>query len=206
MDTVRFDAGPLTLKYVCENIAEKPVTILEVRSQCGCFTADFPKKAINPGEKAVVTARFDPHTLFGSQKRHLTVVATNGDYRKFNTLTLTGYVKRDQSEAEIRYPVLLAKGLRSDVATVGFRLRKAGEKPVRTLTLFNDTSAAMHIEARGSKRLTVTSPAVIEPATRVEIVLLLDTTGMPSGSFEEILTIFVEGKKMAQVPLRGIIQ
>lgn len=206
VDTVRFDAGPVTIEYDCENIADKPVTILEVRSQCGCFTADFPKKAINPGEKAVVKARFDPHTLFGSQKRYLTVVATNGDYRKFNTLTLTGYVLRDETESEIRYPVLLATGLRSDVSAVGFRLRKRGEKPQRTLVLYNDTSAPMKIAAKSSPGVDINCPSVIEPAGKVEMSIILDTSGLQDGDFEEILTLFVDGKKAADVPLKGRIQ
>lgn len=206
IDTVRYDGGPVKVTFVCTNISDKPVVILDVRSQCGCFTADVPKKSIAPGAKAKVVATFNPHTLFGDQKRHLTVVATNGDYKRFNTITLECYVKQDKSESEILYPVLLAPGLRTDVAVLGFRLRSAGEKPVRNLVLYNDTDAAIALVSSAGSRVCAQVPDEIPARSRIEVPVMLDTKGLPPGDFEEILTLKVKGTDLVKIPLKGRIK
>lgn len=207
IDTVRWDAGDIEVKFTFTNICDSPVTVLEVRSQCGCFTAQAPKGSIAPGEKGIISAVFNPHTLFGDQTRHLTVVASNGKYRKFNTISVHAYVQRDQTEAQIRYPYELAPGLRSDLRVVGFRLRKAGEKPVRELLLYNDSPRAFTISAKAEDRVFLDwSEIEVAPSARVMLTITLDTSGMPSGEFEELLALNVDGVPAAVIPLKGCIE
>ena len=78
VDTVRFDGGAIQLRYPFENVSGKTVTVLEIHSTCGCFTGEVAKRSLKPGEKSVLKATLDPHSLYGPQKRHLTVLATAG--------------------------------------------------------------------------------------------------------------------------------
>ncbi len=207
VDTIRFDGGGVTVRFVCENIADKPVTILDVHAQCGCTVPSFPRKPIGPGKTAVVEVTLNPETLFGAQKRHLTVVATNGDYRKFNTLTVTGYVQRDQSEAEIRFPVLLGEGLRTELETVALRLRKAGEKVNRTLVLYNDSDREISLSWKGSLRIKGSlSSRTLAPGERARLSITYNTRWMRSGNFTDSVRMFVDGREVKCVKLSGTIE
>ena len=86
IDTVRYDGGPVTVRFECTNISDRKVSIVDVHSQCGCAKPSFSREPIAPGAKGYVDVVLDPSHLFAGQTRHLTVIATNGDYRKFNTI------------------------------------------------------------------------------------------------------------------------
>ena len=187
--TVRFDGGPVTVTFEGENIASKPVTILDVRAQCGCTVPTFSRKEIRPGEKTRITVTFDPSGTFGEQKRYLTVIATNGDYRKFNTLEVHGQVERDQTEAEIRFPVLLGAGIRTELETVGLRKRKAGETVRRNIVLYNDSPVA-----------------VLAPGERTALELEYRTRGLKKGDFSDALVLRADGKDLKPILLQGTIE
>ena len=195
--TVQFDGGPVTVTFVGENIASKPVTILDVRSQCGCAVPAFSRKEIRPGEKTRITVTFDPSGTFGEQKRYLTVIATNGDYRKFNTLEVHGRVERDQTEAEIRFPVLLGAGVRTELETVGLRKRKAGETVRRTIVLYNDSPAAVKLSLEKD---------VLAPGERTALELEYRTRGLKKGDFSDALVLRADGKDLKPILLQGTIE
>ncbi len=206
IDTVRYDAGPVKVRFTCTNICDKPVSIVAVNSQCGCAEPSFSRAAIRPGEKGYVDVVLDPSSLFAEQNRHLTVVATNGDYRKFNTITVHGYVKRDVSEAEVRYPYELAAGFRSEVNVLGMRLNKKGEVSEKEFTVYNNTAGAMSLKGTSEyKNVKVEVPGLLAPHSSARIKVYLDTTGMPSGEFSESMYIYVNGLR-AKVILKGAVE
>ncbi len=206
IDTVRYDAGPVTVRFVCENICDKPVTILDVHSLCGCAKPSFSRSEIKPGGKSVVEVIFDPSSLFAEQNRHLTVIATNGDYRKFNTITVHGYVKRDVTEAEARYPHELAPGLRSEVDVLGMRLNKKGEVSEKVFTIYNDSKSAMSLKwSSDYKGVNVTVPSKLAAGESAKVKVLLDTGALPAGEFIKTLYIYADGVK-AEVKLKGVVE
>lgn len=208
IDTVRYDAGEITVRFECTNICDKPVAIIDVRSQCGCTRPSFGKASIAPGKKGYVDVVFDPHTLFADQKRHLTVVATNGEYRKFSTLTITGYVDRGVSEEEVRYPYVLAEGLRSDQNTIGMRLSKRGDVPVREFTIYNGSSSVMKLDWTSDDRSVMADvPETIEPGKSVKIKVSVKTRWLPSGSYEKSMTLIINGNQQSDpILLKGSVE
>lgn len=207
IDTVKYDAGELKLRFECTNICDKPVVILEVRSQCGCAKPTFGRNSIAPGGKGYVDVIFDPKTLFADQKKHLTVVASNGDYRKFNTLTITGYVDRGVTEDEVRYPYLLAPGLRSNLDALGMRLSKRGDSPERELVLLNTSSSEITLDWSSDDRsVSAELPFVIGPGETAKVKVKVRTWGIPSGSYEKILHLVVNGERSAPVSIKGAVQ
>lgn len=208
IDTVRYDAGEITVRFECTNICDKPVAIIDVRSQCGCAKPSFGKASIAPGRKGYVDVVFDPHTLFADQKRHLTVVATNGDYRKFSTLTITGYVDRGVTEEEVRYPYVLAPGLRSDQETIGMRLSRRGDVPVREFTVYNESASVMRLgwisEDRG---VDAEVPETIEPGKSAKIKVSVRTRWIPSGTYQKSMTLIVNGNRQSDpILLKGSVE
>lgn len=208
IDTVRYDAGEITVRFECTNICDKPVAIIDVRSQCGCTRTSFGKASIAPGKKGYVDVVFDPHTLFADQKRHLTVVATNGEYRKFSTLTITGYVDRGVSEEEVRYPYVLAEGLRSDQNTIGMRLSKRGDVPVREFTIYNGSSSVMKLDWTSDDRCVMAEvPDEIKPGESAKIKVSVKTRWLPSGSYEKSMTLMINGNQQSErILLKGSVE
>lgn len=208
IDTVRYDAGEITVRFECTNICDKPVAIIDVRSQCGCTRPSFGKASIAPGKKGYVDVVFDPHTLFADQKRHLTVVATNGEYRKFSTLTVTGYVDRGVSEEEVRYPYVLAEGLRSDQNTIGMRLSKRGDVPVREFTIYNGSSSVMKLDWTSDDRCVMAEvPDEIKPGESAKIKVSVKTRWLPSGTYQKSMTLMINGNKQSErILLKGSVE
>lgn len=208
IDTVRYDAGEITVRFECTNICDKPVAIIDVRSQCGCTRPSFGKASIAPGKKGYVDVVFDPHTLFADQKRHLTVVATNGEYRKFSTLTITGYVDRGVSEEEVRYPYVLAEGLRSDQNTIGMRLSKRGDVPVREFTIYNGSSSVMKLDWTSDDRCVMAEvPDEIKPGESAKIKVSVKTRWIPSGTYQKSITLMINGNQQSErILLKGSVE
>lgn len=208
IDTVRYDAGEITVRFECTNICDKPVAIIDVRSQCGCTRPSFGKASIAPGKKGYVDVVFDPHTLFADQKRHLTVVATNGEYRKFSTLTITGYVDRGVSEEEVRYPYVLAEGLRSDQNTIGMRLSKRGDVPVREFTIYNGSSSVMKLDWTSEDRCVMAEvPDEIKPGESAKIKVSVKTRWLPSGTYQKSMTLMINGNQQSErILLKGSVE
>lgn len=208
IDTVRYDAGEITVRFECTNICDKPVAIIDVRSQCGCTRPSFGKASIAPGKKGYVDVVFDPHTLFADQKRHLTVVATNGEYKKFSTLTVTGYVDRGVSEEEVRYPYVLAEGLRSDQNTIGMRLSKRGDVPVREFTIYNGSSSVMKLDWTSDDRCVMAEvPDEIKPGESAKIKVSVKTRWLPSGTYQKSMTLMINGNQQSErILLKGSVE
>ncbi len=206
IDTVRYDAGPVKVRFVCTNISDRNVNIVDVHSLCGCAKPTFSRSAIRPGQKGYVDVVLDPSGLFAEQNRHLTVIATNGDYRKFNTITIHGYVARDVSEVEVRYPYELVSGFRSDVDVLGMRLNKKGSVSEKEFTVFNNTSVEVSLKwASDHKNIKAEVPASLAPHSSARIKVSLSTAGMPSGAFSESLYLYVNDRK-ATVTLKGAVE
>ncbi len=199
--SVRFDAGSKTVDFVFSNISDKPVSILEVYAQCGCTKAVFDRRPVPVGGMSDISVTLDPSMLYGEQERHLTVISTNGDYRKYNTITLHGFVERDESPAAIRYPYDLGAGLRTDTPVIGMSLSGDGGDPAKTLTVFNDTDKAVVVRIEGSWRVHAGKPCTVEPRSRKDFSISYRTFLMLKGPFHDEIRLFADGLP-ASVPIR----
>jgi len=206
VDTVRFDSGSLKLRYPFENVSDKTVTILEIHSTCGCFTGEVKSRILKPGEKSVLTALFDPKSLYGDQARHLTVVASDGNETVLSSVTAKGYVLRDESEGRIRYAEDLGQGLRTDTAVNSLSKDRFGDL-VFSLPLYNDTDKEMTIRIQASRRMKLFAPATIPARSRADLRGRYDTRWKRSGSeISETLNIEVNGVETAPLQIRGKIE
>lgn len=70
------------------NIAGVPVSVVDVHAQCGCTVPSFSGESVKPGKHGTVRVKLLTKDLSGPQKRHLTVIATNGEKRRFSTITI----------------------------------------------------------------------------------------------------------------------
>ena len=206
VDTVRFDSGAITLRYQFENVSGREVSVLEVHSTCGCFTGEVSARSLKPGQKAVLTAVFDPKSLYGPQNRHLTVVAsTDGENTVLSSIGVTGYVLRDATEGEIRYAEDLGKGLRTDTSVNSIVKDSFGDF-VFSIPLYNDTDREIRIEVSAPRRVKLYAPSVIGPHSREDLRGIYNTRWKRRGSqVMETLQIKVDGVPVAPLQIKGTI-
>ena len=84
----------VSVTFTFENISEGDVAISDVVSQCSCTKAYFSKQTVPAGGKSSLRATLYLKDLTGAQKRHLTVVSTNGERYRYSTITILCNVKR----------------------------------------------------------------------------------------------------------------
>lgn len=198
--------GTVKLRFEFTNIADKPVTILEIHTQCGCLSPSYDRRPVAPGGRGVVEAVFNPANRLGDFTIGLTVIATNGDYKKFNTLKATGYVINRLPEEEIFYPHVLSDVFRADVKVVGMRLFERGDTPrTRQIKLYNMTGSTLHpTYESGSPNLRMTGPAEIAPHSEAVVEYTLDPKGMLPGFFT-IRSVVHAGDRPTVVEVQGKI-
>ena len=206
VDTVRFDSGAITLRYPFENVSGKSVTVLEIHSSCGCFTGEVNRRILAPGSRAVLTAVFDPESLYGPQTRHLTVVSSDGENTLLSSISVKGYVLRDASEGEIRYAEDLGYGLRTDTA-VNVLSRDGFGDYVFSIPLYNDTDREMTLEVKGPARVKLYAPKTLAPHSREDLRGEYNPLWKRRGSTVlETLTIRVNGVPAAPLQIKGTIE
>lgn len=207
VDTVRFDSGALTLRYPFENVSGKSVTVLEIHSGCGCFTGEVSRRVLAPGAKTVLTAVFDPKSLYGSQTRHLTVVSSDGENTVLSSVSVKGYVLRDASEGEIRYAEDLGGGLRTDTPVNVLSKDGFGDY-VFSIPLYNDTDREVKLEvSASSSRVKLYAPGTLAPHSREDLRGQYNALWKRRGSTVlETLTISVDGVQVAPLQIKGTIE
>lgn len=206
VDTVRFDSGAHSLRYPFQNVSGKTVTVLEVHSNCGCFTGEVSRRVLAPGEKAVLDAVLDPKSLYGPVDRSLTIVTTDGGETILSSVSVKGYVLRDQSEGEIRFAEDLGRGLRTDASEILLSRDGFGDY-VFSIPLYNDTDRPVNLEVEASgRRLTLYAPETIAPHSREDLRGVYDALWKRRGSeVKESLRILVDGEEAAPLLIRGTI-
>lgn len=199
--------GKVMLRFQFENIDSRPVTILEVHTQCGCLNPlSYPRKAVAAGGRAAIDVEFDPARRSGDFSIGLTVISTNGEWSKYNTLVVSGYVVSIIPEEELRYPYALDGRLRADVGAVGMRQLSPDDPPrTRSIKLFNNTDKRLKLMyVPTDRRLKIDGPEYIEPRAEAVADYTLDPQGMPLGEFVINSTIAAGGIPV-KVKVKGLI-
>jgi Protein of unknown function (DUF1573) len=86
-ETQSFETKPgdheLVAHYRFTNTGSTPVTIDQVKTSCGCTTAELTKKTYEPGESGEIVVRFNLEGRSGATEK--SIVVTTGDPQKSNT-------------------------------------------------------------------------------------------------------------------------
>jgi hypothetical protein len=76
VDATPFDKE-LIVEFPFKNTGETPITIKQIRSNCGCTTATLKKLEYAPGESGVIAAKFEIGVRMGEQKKPITIDTTD---------------------------------------------------------------------------------------------------------------------------------
>lgn len=198
--------GTVKLRFEYTNIANKPVTILDIHTQCGCLHPTFSKHPIKPGGKGVVDVTFDPKNRFGDFSIGLTVVASNGNYKKFNTLIAKGHVISKVPAVEINYPYALSPSLRANLKMIGMRqLSQNSGQRVRELRLFNTTATPLKLTYLPASRfITLSGPTEIGAGKEAVLTFTLNPKTMKTGDFT-IRSVIKTPNEDIPIEIKGLI-
>lgn len=198
LDTLRYDGGVQTLRYPFTNVSDIPVTVMEVRASCGCFTGEVAQTRIKPGGRGVLLAKLDPAELYGPQNRFLNVLVQGREGEVFNyNVSVKTYVKAQLTEGQIRYYTNLGDSLRTDAPRVLVNRRRDGQY-VFSFPLYNDTDFPKRLEYEPSARLKlIQAPEFVPPRSRVDVKGTYNPLWRRWGSEQtEPLRIKADGKEL----------
>ena len=165
---------PVTATFELRNKSSKSLTISEVKADCGCTRAEWPKGAIAGGERFQITLTYDARML-GHFEKQAAVVYNGKDEPLW--LTMKGVVDADYKDYSAQYPYNFG-GLLAQVDNLEFDDVRKGDHPELVLKLLNNTTGSvtpnmLHLPAWLTA---MAQPEVLAPGQQGTITLTLNST------------------------------
>lgn len=178
------DLGQLTwhteaaARIEVKNTGNRPLSITDVTTDCGCTVAEFSTAPIPPGSKGVITASYDAETL-GTFCKTVTVF-TNASEEPTD-IVLTGCVKVQVIDYSKQFPFKVDDILLS-TDNIEFDDVNKGDMPQQTLWVLNNgkknyVPELMHLPPYLTA---ICQPEVLRPGRIGRITLTLDSRRLPN--------------------------
>lgn len=182
------------------NRSNRPVQIDFVATSCGCTTADYPTRPVQPGETCELVVRFNPANMSGKVYRDVTVVTRNSEDR----LVITADVEPAPVGPEQIYPSIVGGGIRSRDLSYRFGYTAQGRSQSQSITLYNGSGKTVHLKAESSNpHLTVKAPYSLKPGAADGMTVTYDipVSALNYGICDDTITLYIDGIK-AEHPIR----
>lgn len=72
---INFQSAPIKATFTFTNNSQYPLVIRNVKAECGCTVPSWPKTAVDPGQSAEISARFNPDNYAGEINKKIEVFA-----------------------------------------------------------------------------------------------------------------------------------
>lgn len=131
---------PATATFQLVNTSSAVQTISSVTPDCGCTQADFPKKAIAPGDTVSIKLTYDARQLGHFFKQ--AAISSNGASQPLY-LTMRGVVLPDLQDYVGNYPYRVGD-LLIDKNSLEFDDVNKGDRPQQVIHMMNDGQSVMH--------------------------------------------------------------
>ena len=146
--TIAEDGGRVTHTFEFTNTGALPLIISNVKASCGCTTPNWTKEPVEPGQKGIVTATYNPAGRPGSFTKTITVTsnASSATVR----LSISGNVTPKPAKVADKYPVKAgsvglhnrAVGLSNinygDSRTAQLKVANIGKEPISVGVKFDE--------------------------------------------------------------------
>lgn len=164
---------PTTTLFELTNTGDKPLHILDVRTDCGCTAVEWGREAIEPGKSAKILVSYDAKLLGTFEK--LVAVTTDADSLP-TYLRIKGRVKKEITFNSNDYEIHIGD-FHLNTDNIEFDNVKKGTTPKFTLNVVNGSSHAIHptLMHMPDYLTAVTSPDVIPVGKAGEITFILNS-------------------------------
>lgn len=129
--------NPVTAEFEVKNGGGQPLVISDVRTDCGCTTADYPKNAIPPGEKFTVKVTYDAKQMGHFNKQ---VGIYSNSSAAPTMLSIRGVVVAEVVDFAGQYRYRLGD-MMVDVNDIEFDNVNRGDRPTQKIHIKNVGSA-----------------------------------------------------------------
>jgi len=167
---------PVTATFELKNNSSRHITIIDVKTDCGCTKSDFPKKSIGGGDRFTVSITYDAR-LLGHFKKQAAIYWSASDQPLW--LTMEGVVVPEVTDYSKSYPYSFGD-LLADLDNVEFDDVKQGELPEVEIHVLNNGSSVMtpNVQHLPSFLTAVATPDTLAPGRSGKVTLMLNTENM----------------------------
>ncbi|KAI9452866.1 hypothetical protein F5148DRAFT_1289433 [Russula earlei] len=191
--------GKVSHAFVFHNNGKAPVTINDIRSDCGCIGKVIANPTVKPGGKGTVIITFNPQYKSGFFSKEIMIYSNDG--KEFNHVWVEGTVTPMEHPVEDDYPYNFGNGLYLRLKVMAFGYEKPGETKQVELHYANNTNKPMKLSflAEGGKNeLKYNTPDQLKPKERG--VMVFSFTMPPSFTEDVMIHLhpLVNGKKIKE--------
>ena len=164
---------PASTHFEVQNTGDKPLQILDVRTDCGCALAEWANETIAPGKTAKITIAYNAALLGTFQK---TIAVTTNTDEHITYLTLKGRVVKEVAYSTSDFAVHIGD-FHLSTNEIMFDNVKMGTTPKQTVKVLNASPHALHPELMHMPDFltAVSAPDVIPPGKVGEITFVLNS-------------------------------
>ncbi len=83
----------INIYFEVKNTGKNPLIFIDCKTSCGCFVADCPKDAVEPGKTVKIRSRFSGIGREGAQEKSLVLHCNTKT--EFHILRINGFVRKD---------------------------------------------------------------------------------------------------------------
>lgn len=174
---------PVSATFELKNTGARPLTIDEVKADCGCTTINMSKDQLASGETAVITLTYDAKMLGHFVKQalvnyHVQQSVPTNDPPVY--LTMKGVVLRELKDYSGTYPYAMGD-LLTDKDVLEFDDVNKGDHPEQELYILNNSNALMtpNIEHLPPYLTAMVSPEQLKPGQQGKVVVTLNSQFIP---------------------------
>ena len=205
------DDPPKAYTFFFRNIGNKPLSITEVNTSCGCAVAEYAQTSIAPGQQGKVIVRYNPKDHPGVFKRRIYVYTNFSNVHPSARLTISGEVSPTKNKWR-DYPVAMGS-LHLKRNVVRFNEIGSNTQQVERIECINGGDLPLRLSAMtGMKPIWLTfrtDPEVIAPGEIADLVVEIDGKRLPLESTKQIeYSLLLDGINIrpSQRSLRVIIK
>lgn len=71
--TLKFKSHPQTVSFEFTNTGKVPLVITDVYRSCSCLSVKYPRRPVQPGEKAVIAVTYTPNKYLGDFNNYVKI-------------------------------------------------------------------------------------------------------------------------------------
>ena len=169
---IKEEGGVVSKNVEAINDSDDTLYILEVVATCGCTTANYEKKELQPGDTLSLGVQFDPMNRPGRIDKTLFVTAS--DCKEPLRLHLVGYVQPRERSVEEIYPFDMGEGLKLKSNFHAFSYLEHGKMVEERIGYANTSDKELRVVLQPralSGHLQMIVPEVVAPKSTGDIIL-----------------------------------
>ncbi len=192
---IREDDGKADFTFRWRNVGDKPLTVTLIRTTCSCAAPSYDRKAVSPGQEAVIHITYDPEGRTGRFERRIFVYTDLSATKPTAVLLLTGRVIPSLLPTS-DYPVAMGSLLLRRSSLLFYGDRRQEER----IECLNGGREPLMLRADGRMLPDYLSvffePEIVEPGKITDMVIRFRPELLGNRSLPSKIPVFVEGLQL----------